>query len=295
MTSWPRSNVATPTEGPEVLETLDAIADRLGDPRRWTFVFDFDGTLSELVDHPDDAGPVDGARAAVAALGEVAEVALLSGRGVEDLVDRFGGAPDGVLLVGGHGSEAIWPDGRREPLADVGEVTEVLAAVADELEAGLDADAGWLVERKAASVAVHHRRVADAAVTEREPWVHERLAAVADEGPGFEVLSGKAVVELRLRGVDKGRALRWLAERSAGRPPVVVGDDVTDEEAFAAAQDLGGFAVKVGDAGSATVADARVATPAEVVTLLHRVRSTGPTTPSAAQRAWTGRPVDSDG
>ena len=69
----------------------------------------------------------------------------------------------------------------------------------------------------------------------------------------------------------------------------------SDKEAFAAAQDLGGFAVKVGDAGSATVADARVATPAEVVTLLHRVRSTGPTTPSAAQRAWTGRPVDSDG
>lgn len=273
-----------------VLTSVDGIADHLGDPRDWTVVLDFDGVLSELVEHPDAAAPVAGAAEAVTALAEVAEVALLSGRGVDDLAARFDVVPTGVALVGGHGSEAIWPDGDRERLvAGDGhdEVVDLLGRVADQLATALDEADGWLIERKATSVAVHHRRVADPLAADRLPWVRAVLEDATSPGPGFEVLSGKAVLELRLRGVDKGRALAWLHDRSAGGTPLAVGDDVTDEDAFAVAQRRGGLGVKVGDAGTATVAGARLTSTNEVVALLTRFRSNAG--PATNQRAWAGR------
>ena len=75
----------------------------------------------------------------------------------------------------------------------------------------------------------------------------------------FEILEGHAVIEARPRGADKGAALRALATNSpfAGRAPVFVGDDVTDEDGFRAALDLGGYGVKVG--AGPTVARYRIA------------------------------------
>jgi trehalose 6-phosphate phosphatase len=80
----------------------------------------------------------------------------------------------------------------------------------------------------------------------------------------FDVIDGKKVVEARPRGADKGAALRALSrlEPFAGRMPVCVGDDRTDEDAFGAAQTLRGYAVKVGS--GLTTARYRLAAPADV-------------------------------
>jgi trehalose 6-phosphate phosphatase len=78
------------------------------------------------------------------------------------------------------------------------------------------------------------------------------------QAPEFEVITGHAVVEARPRGADKGAALRALSAHApfAGRQPVFVGDDVTDEDGFAAARELGGYGVRVGP--GATVAPYRI-------------------------------------
>jgi trehalose 6-phosphate phosphatase len=74
------------------------------------------------------------------------------------------------------------------------------------------------------------------------------VQALAAEWPGLEVIAGKMVIEARARGTDKGQALRQLAVEApfAGREPVFVGDDASDEDGFAAARDAGGYGVKVG-------------------------------------------------
>jgi trehalose 6-phosphate phosphatase len=81
---------------------------------------------------------------------------------------------------------------------------------------------------------------------------------------GFEVLHGKAVVEIKRVGVDKGSAIRRLMSHPpfAGRCPVFIGDDVTDEDAFAVMPEFDGVAISVGR----TVGGAKrhFETPAEV-------------------------------
>ncbi|MEX1179075.1 MAG: trehalose-phosphatase [Nitriliruptor sp.] len=263
-------------------DDLDALRRRIGDPRRWTIVLDFDGTLAPIVDHPDDAVPAPGALGAIAALTEVCEVAVLSGRALDDLEARLGTAPGDLLLIGGHGSEARRPDGTHEPLTDLGAASEVLDQVESDLRAAVDEAAGWIVERKATSLAVHHRRVAADQVARILPAVRARLGAATGDGPGFVLLEGKAVVELKVSGIDKGRALAWIDEQAAdratglpGRPPtkpLVFGDDTTDEDAFEAALAIDGEAVLVAEEPTATNARFRLRDPSRVVTLLRAVR-----------------------
>lgn len=273
-------------------DDLDALVERVGDPRGWRFVIDFDGTLAPIVDHPSDAAPAPGALEAVTELARVCDVALLSGRALDDLTARLGEVPPQVLLVGGHGNEARRPDGTREALTDL----EAARAPLDELEASLhdhlDGDAGWQVERKPTSLAVHHRRVADADVARDLPAVRDLLDAASSAGPGFDVLDGKAVLELKVRGVDKGVALRWiLAQAGAGDAlPLVLGDDTTDEDAFVVALERGGEAARIADVPTRTSARYRLHDPSRVVTLLRSAldRLDDGERASATRRAWAG-------
>ena len=103
---------------------------------------------------------------------------------------------------------------------------------------------GTLLEDKRLTMAFHYRG-APAAGAEAET-----LAArlVAESGGDLQLLPGKMVVELLPAGRDKGRAVEELRRRSefAGRRPVFVGDDVTDEAGFRAANRLGGLSIMVG-------------------------------------------------
>jgi trehalose-phosphatase len=287
-------------------DDLDALRRHIGDPRRWTIVLDFDGTLAPIVDHPDDAAPAPGALEAIAELAEVCEVAVLSGRALDDLEARMGEVPQNLLLVGGHGSEARRPDGTHEPLTDLEAGTEALDALEAVLRDLVDGTDGWMVERKSTSLAVHHRRVPPEAVAALLPTVRQRMEETVDEGPGFVLLGGKAVLELKLRGIDKGRALAWLDEQAAdrasllpGRPPIVplvFGDDTTDEDAFEAALAIGGEAVLVAEEPTATSARFRLRDPARVVTLLRAVRDPLGDEPTAgvAHDAWDGGQPDDE-
>ncbi len=200
---------------------------------------DFDGTLAPLQDDPHTVALSDGMRAAVLAAATRLDgaLAIVTGRDVRDLAAR---TPDALWRAGAHGSEVIAPGETPRPNAE----TAALAAEAETAFAELD---GVWVEPKGPVVAVHFRQA-----PQREAEVLRELETIAARHPDYIVQRGKMVVEAKPRGANKGAAVEAFMQRSpfAGRTPVMIGDDTTDEDGFRAAARLGGWAVKVGDGPS---------------------------------------------
>ena len=228
---------------------------------------DFDGVLAPIVPRREEARALPANHEALATLVTVpgVRVTLLSGRALADL-RRVAAPPAGVILVGSHGAELEGiPGGGRTPVLGEAE-TALLHDVAEALTAISEVHPGTHVEFKPAGAALHTRgadRAVAAAATE---------AALGDPAswPGVHVTSGKEVVELAVLDVSKGAALR--AVRRACRAEVVlyVGDDATDERAFAVLDaDAGDIGVKVGP--GETRARYRLNGPDEVAVLLWRL------------------------
>jgi trehalose 6-phosphate phosphatase len=231
------------------------MADR-SDPRPIALFLDFDGTLVEIADRPEairvEAGLPDLLAATQRRLGGA--LAVLSGRRIASIDALL--APTRLAAAGVHGLEV-----RAEPTAPVvaagaaGALVSVRAALT---AAGLP-DTGVTIEDKRLAVAVHYRQA-----PERGAAVLAIVAAAARRFPELHLVAGKMVVEVKPRGVDKGTALLNFLARPpfSDRVPVMVGDDVTDEDAFRAALAAGGRAIKVGPGVS--LAPERLAGVAEV-------------------------------
>lgn len=206
----------------------------------WAYFFDVDGTLVDLADTPAAVQVSEHLRDLLEALHECAggAVALISGRPIAEIDELF---PRVRLPVAGqHGAERRSAGGqstRHEPAADLSTARERLAqAIVDK--------PGLLLEDKGLSLALHYRRVPKLA-----GFVHQTMdALLADVDGEYCLQQGKSVLELKPAGKDKGRALReFMGEAPfAGRTPVFVGDDATDEYGFATVNELGGYAIKVG-------------------------------------------------
>jgi trehalose 6-phosphate phosphatase len=241
-----------------------AFGDALPAPPTWgelgrrpvALFLDVDGTLLEFEEHPDLVRATDGLvrllRGVEDALGGA--LAVISGRPLHDLDRVF--APWRPLGAGVHGAEVRDRSGERHHHPD--------AATLDRLRAGVrevvaQVPGCWL-EDKGASLAVHHRDAPGAG-----PLLVARLSPLTSPASGMVLLQGVLVVELRPAGHDKGTAVAELMSAApfAGRLPVVVGDDTTDEDAFAAATRLGGLAVVAGPRQD-TLATHRLRDPAAV-------------------------------
>ncbi|MBY3553667.1 trehalose-phosphatase [Modestobacter lapidis] len=236
---------------------LAAALDELCGRRPLLLASDYDGVLARLRDDPAAAVPEPGTAPLLSRLAaaEGVTVALVSGRGVEDL-RTTSGLTGPFRWVGSHGAEfdgPIVPElaGRRDALAAA-------------LQPLVDAVPGARLEVKPASVAVHVRTAAD-------PAAGNRLLAEVAAGPGADpaltAKPGKDVLELAVTDADKGSALVRLAAELRAAGVLYLGDDVTDEDAFRALPD--GVTVKVGEGG--TAARHRVADLAGVQAVLARL------------------------
>lgn len=230
--------------------------------------FDFDGTLSEIVDDPDAARPVAGAVEALAALAARCPVAVLSGRDLADVRARVG--VDGIWYAGSHGFELTGPDGAHHQNDAAADAVPVLAAAAASLRDRLGPIPGVMVEHKRYAVAVHYRNAA-------RDRVGEATAAVRDAGRrrGLRVTTGREVIELRPEiDWDKGRTLHWILEQLDPVTPLFLGDDITDEDAFDAVADLAGAGIVVrhtDDGDRATAARFALDSPARVAEFTARL------------------------
>ncbi|MDH3706344.1 MAG: trehalose-phosphatase, partial [Acidimicrobiia bacterium] len=187
---------------------------------------DYDGTLAPLVDNPDEAFPHRESIAALRALAAFpdTEVAVVSGRSLRDLA-ALSRLPEEIHLVGSHGSE--FDAGFLREL-DRGQL-ELRKAITQELEGIAGHHPGALVEKKPASVAFHYRQAAEGSA---DDIVAQILAGPATT-PGVQVKHGKDVVELAVIETDKGEALETLRRQVGAEAVIFMGDDVTDEDAFA--------------------------------------------------------------
>jgi trehalose 6-phosphate phosphatase len=227
---------------------------------------DVDGVLAPITHHADHAELVDGVGPLLARLADEPgarwHVAVVSGRSLDDL-HRFEFPPN-VTVVGSHGMES-----HGVPLElTASEATRLRSLTALGRQAVDAAGPGAWLEEKPASVAVHVRQAEGAAGRD----ALAELAAAVTGVDGATAIAGSAVLELFVREASKGEALRALRGRLGVARAVFVGDDVTDEAAFAVLEP-GDVRIKVGDAE--TIAEHRLRDPAAVADFLELLSRTG--------------------
>ncbi len=221
------------------------------------FFLDYDGTLAPIVDDPDAAVPHPQAPALLRELDAHSPLWIVTGRDLQAL-SSFLDRP--YSAIGLHGAqEGVVGRDARSLMSDA--AAEALKALRDSVPAA----EGLRVEEKDQSFAVHYRAVDDEAAAQAQ--LKDWLADLPDV---LDAIWGKKVVELRPDGLTKGTAVRRIADRHPGHVPVYLGDDVTDEDAFAALQDLNRKAVTVKVGNDETRADHRLSGPDAVMDYLRR-------------------------
>lgn len=225
-------------------EILPSALDRMGEiirrmeGRRVALFLDYDGTLTPIVDRPDQALLSHDMRQTVRELAEECTVAVISGRDLRDVQGLVG--IDTIYYAGSHGFDIAGPEGKRMEYQRGMDFLPVLDLAERELRGRLDEIAGALVERKKFSIAAHYRNVEPGNVGAVEEAVDQVLADFRQ----LRKSSGKKVYELQPK-IDwhKGKALLWLLQalRMEERDvlPLYIGDDTTDEDAFEVLGDRG--------------------------------------------------------
>jgi trehalose 6-phosphate phosphatase len=206
--------------------------------RDWALFFDIDGTLIELAPTPDAVIVPAALRDDLASLyRRLGAVALVSGRPLTAIDGLF--APLNLPASGQHGAEARI-DGERFALPP----PPSLRALVMPLKQFAADHHGILIEDKGNSIAVHYRAAPTLAADVKA--LTDRLVAGNAE---LEALPAHMAVDIKSRATSKGDAIGWFMARPpfAGRIPVFVGDDRTDEAGFAAVNERGGHSIRVGD------------------------------------------------
>lgn len=206
----------------------------------WALFLDVDGTLIGFRNDPEDVSIPASLKATLKALHVALDgaLALVSGRRLEDL-DRLLGPPL-IAAAGLHGLQRRREDGSADDIRPEADRIESLHHAVSALAAHLP---HMRVEDKNACIALHYREAPELASA-----VTDGARAIAARLPGYEIQPGNHSVEIKPAGMDKGRAVTaFLAEPPfSGRLPVYVGDDLTDEHAFAIVNAQGGISIRVG-------------------------------------------------
>ena len=242
---------------PSALEHVQKIA---GSRDRLAVFLDYDGTLTPIVSHPEDAWLSDSMRETLRSLAARVPVAILSGRDLDDVRGRV--HVDGIVYAGSHGFDIAGAGGLRRQLGTA--YLPVLDMAEAELREALDEIPGAQLERKHFSVAAHYRNV-----NENDAFrVAQALDTVAARHRELRRIDGKKVYEL-LPNIEwgKGKAVMWLLEalglEGESIRPIYIGDDRTDEDAFRALKERG-VGILVSDEPRATLATYSLKNSSEV-------------------------------
>lgn len=208
---------------------------------RHALFLDLDGTLLEIADRPHAVVVSAELRQLLRDLSRTLSgaVAVITGRTIRDADQLLEGAVP--FISGVHGYEL---QRGQHITRDAALVRQLSAARADLSELLRQHQSPALIEDKGASIALHYRHAPEAESAVRS------LAAHIAKSRNLRVLPGKMVVELIASARTKGHALTVLMAQPpfSGRLPIAIGDDRTDEDAFTAAERLGGWGVRVGEA-----------------------------------------------
>lgn len=231
-------------------EAIEPLSRRIG-AKQPAWFLDFDGTLTPIVDRPEDAVLSAPMREILRRIATFHRVAIVSGRDLTDIKTRVG--LERLVYAGSHGFDIALPDGRGVSPAAARAALPALDSAERALARALGGVDGVLVERKRFAIAVHYRLAAADAVDGIERIV-DRVRARHD---CLRKRGGKKIFEL-MPDIewDKGRAVLWLLDvlqlDPAKQIPIYIGDDITDEDAFAALAGRGlGIVVDPSERGTA--------------------------------------------
>ncbi len=236
-------------------------------PSRTALFLDIDGTLAEFKRRPEEVGPTPQLTHLLRGLARRLDgrLALISGRALSD-VDRISA---GVVIAasGVHGLEHRDAQGR----LDVSPPHPGLERARAEFEALVTATPVLLLEDKGLGLVLHYRTAPELA------GMADAIAARMVDETGLALQKGDMMIEVRTPGRNKGDALKTFMAEPPFRDhqPVFVGDDLTDEHAFAAARELGGYGVLVGPERE-TAASFRLEDVASVLGWLEACVAAGP-------------------
>jgi trehalose 6-phosphate phosphatase len=202
--------------------------------RRPAVFLDYDGTLTPIVQRPEDALISESMRGVVRELARRCTVCVVSGRD-RAVVQQLMGVDD-LVVAGSHGFDIWSPQGGGLEREEGTEFAQLLAQITQTLQADLSSVDGALIEPKRSSVAVHYRLVDEGARPQVAAVVDRILSAHPDE---LKVTPGKMVFEIQPKlDWDKGKAVLYLLDALGldrdDVVPLYLGDDITDEDAFRA-------------------------------------------------------------
>jgi len=236
--------VHSETRPVDFFKHLNGIKDQLA--QKDVFVFlDYDGTLTPIVATPDLAVLSEEMRKVVRELSSCYKVSIVSGRATDDVQSKV--QISGIFYAGSHGFEIVYPDGKVKVNEEAQAIRRVIDVVHQELSNDLKDVKGALVEHVKYTISAHYRLVSD----EDFPKVKEAVEDILSEHTNLRKTNGKKVFELRPK-IDwhKGKAVEWILNDLGYQPhkhlAIYIGDDVTDEDAFAALKDKG-FGILVAD------------------------------------------------
>lgn len=242
--------MATEKIRPQQSRLAACTAFALENPHACALFLDADGTLLELAPRPQDVKVPEGLVALLQRLfvGLDGAIAIVTGRLISDI--DFILSPVRLTAAGVHGAEM-----RTDPNRDIEQVgAELPEEIVKAVRKLAHSIPGVIAEPKGAGLALHYRLAPEAE--------GDILAALTrylgHDGGTFDVVPGKKIFEVVPRGLSKGTALARLAELPAfeGRVPIMIGDDIGDMPAFAAAEARGGFGLRVaGEQFAAVEAD----------------------------------------
>ncbi len=263
------NKLKTPEDLPHALQNISTIFEKLQGKEPVLF-FDYDGTLSPIVDDPDEAKLSDKGKVILEKLAEQLTVAVISGRGLDDLKAKVG--LKSLIYAGSHGFEITGPGGLEMQYEKGQEILPQLNLAEKFLKEKLELIQGCQVERKKYAIAVHYRNVAK----ERVKEIKKTVAEAVESQDKLKVGKGKKILELKPDlEWHKGEALNWLLEnlelKTQQYQHIFVGDDITDEDALKVVQE-NGIGILVGTHGQKTFANYRLDDTEEVYRFLDELR-----------------------
>ena len=200
--------------------------------KRVVLFLDFVGTLSKIVNQPEDAIITDDMKEALRSCSEKFKTAVVSGRDMDDVKNKV--SLDSVIYAGSHGFRISGPKGLKMRHPESAEILPNLNDIEKELNEILAGKIkGVRIERKMFAIAVHYRNASE----EDIPFIDKKVTQLTKNNPDLKKGKGKKIFEIKPDlNWHKGKAIDWILDsinmNKKDVVPVYLGDDVTDEDGF---------------------------------------------------------------
>jgi len=258
-----------------VFDEWEDLSARIKSSRQLLLLLDYDGTLTPIVERPEAATLPDRIKIILKSLSQkkTTSIGIISGRALTDLRSRV--SLPNIIYAGNHGLEIEGPGIKfLHPIAE--EIRATLHLLNIVLKKSLQTIEGAFVENKGLTLTVHYRQVRDQKKEGEVGHVFEKSVGVARMLGRIKTTTGKKVYEIRPPvSWDKGKAVKMmLKDYGKGAVlPLYIGDDLTDEDAFAVLQEGQGISIYVGGDNPSSNARYYLESTAEVEEFLIRLNS----------------------